>query len=278
MPLARDVAAEVDVRWIVAAIAFACASVAQAEPRRIVSLDYCADQFVLALADREQITALSIGAQRDDSYFRDRARGLRQTRGTLEEVLALRPDLVVRNWGGPWDAEQVYGRFDIPVLQVGDASDFAIARADLFRAAQEFGHADRGAAIARDLDTRLARLAARRSNAPVMYLSGGGAVAGRGTMLDAIITAAGGRNVRNEEGWQVLPLERMVQTPPALIALGFFDTSRDRVNAWSPSRHPALRRALQRTPTITLPTAPIACQAWYAIDAAEAIATALDAS
>jgi hypothetical protein len=49
----------------------------------------------------------------------------------------------------------------------------------------------------------------------------------------------------------------MVQTPPALIALGFFDTSRDRVNAWSPSRHPALRRALNATRTIHLPPATI---------------------
>jgi len=266
------------VRWIIAAVAFACASTAHAQPRRIVSLDYCADQFVLALADREQITALSIGSLRDDSYYRARARGIRQTRGTLEELLALRPDLVVRNWGGPWDAEQVYARFNIPVLQVGDTPDFAAARADLLDAAQTLGHPERGAAIARDLDTRLARLSAHRSDAPVMYLSGGGAVAGRGTMMDSIINAAGGRNIRTEASWQVLPLERLVQTPPALIALGFFDTSRDRVNAWSPSRHPALRRALATTRTVALPPATISCEAWYAVDAAEVIATALRAS
>ncbi len=265
-------------RWIIAAIAFACASGAHAEPRRVVSLDYCADQFVLALADRAQITALSIGSQRDDSYFRGRARDMRQTRGTLEEVLALRPDLVIRNWGGSWDAEQVYGRFDIPVLQVGDTPDFVTARADLLDAAQTLGHPERGQSLAADLDARLARLATQRSNAPVMYLSGGGAVAGRSTMMDAIISAAGGRNIRTEASWQVLPLERLVQTPPALIALGFFDTSRDRVNAWSPSRHPALRRALNATRTIHLPPATISCEAWYAIDAAEAIAAALNAS
>jgi iron complex transport system substrate-binding protein len=275
--LARDAAVEVRVRWIIAALAFACASVAHAEPRRIVSLDYCADQFVLALADRDQIAALSIGSRRDDSYFRERARGMRQTRGTLEEVLALRPDLVIRNWGGPWDAEQVYARFEVPVLQVGDTPDFAVARADLLDAAQILGHPERGAAIARDLDTRLARLAATRSNAPVMYLSGGGAVAGSGTMIDAAITAAGGRNIRTEENWQVLPLERLVQTPPALIALGFFDTSRDRVNAWSPSRHPTLRRALANARTVSLPPGAIACEAWYAIDAAETIAAAINA-
>ena len=262
-------------RWIIAAIAFTCASTAHAEPRRIVSLDYCADQFALALADRAQIAALSRGSLRDDSYFRDRAQGIRQTRGTLEEVLALRPDLVIRNWGGPWDAAQVYARFDVPVLQVGDAQTFAAARADLLNAATTLGHSDRGAAIAHDLDTRLARLSAHRGNAPVMYLSGGGAVAGSGTMIDSVISAAGGRNIRTEASWQVLPLERLVETPPAVVALGFFDTSRDRVNAWSPSRHPALRRALASARTVSLPPAAISCEAWYAIDAAEAIAAAL---
>jgi len=262
-------------RWLIAAIALACAPAAHAEPRRIVSLDYCADQFVLALADRDQIAALSRGALRDDSYFRARATGIRQTRGTLEEVLALRPDLVIRNWGGPWDAQQVYARFGVPVLQVGDTPDFAAARADLLDAAQSLGHPERGAQFARDLDTRLARLSAQRSGAPVMYLSGGGAVAGQGTMMDAMITAAGGRNVRTEASWQVLPLERLIETPPALIALGFFDSGRDRINAWSPSRHPALRRALANARTVSLPPATISCEAWYAIDAAEIIAAAL---
>ena len=36
-------------------------------------------------------------------------------------------------------------------------------------------------------------------------------------MMDAMITAAGGRNVRTEASWQVLPLERLIETPPALI-------------------------------------------------------------
>ena len=276
MPLARDAAAEVDVRWFIATMALVCASAAHAEPRRIVSLDYCADQFVLALADREQVAALSVGARRDDSYFRDRAQGIRQTRDTLEEVLAYRPDLVIRSWGGPWDAVQVYSRFEVPVLQVGDAPDFATARADLIDAAQVLGHPDRGAALARELDTRLARLSAHRSSAPVMYLSAGGAVAGSGTMMDALINAAGGRNIRTEASWQMLPLERMVQTPPALIALGFFDTGREQVNAWSPSHHPALRRALANARTVRLPPASIACEAWYAVDAAEAIAAELN--
>jgi iron complex transport system substrate-binding protein len=269
-------------RWIVCACALALmwAAPAQAAPRRIVSLDYCADQFVLALAERGQIAALSRGSRRDDSYYRDRARGIRQTRGTLEEVLTLHPDLIVRNWGGPWDAELVYARFGVPVLQVGDSTDFAAARTDLLDAAQTLGHAERGVALARDLDLRLARLRAapppRQSG--VLYLSSGGAVAGSGVLMDAVITAAGGRNVNANASWQVLPLEQLVQTPPALIALGFFDSGRTRVNAWSPAHHPALRRALAGARTVALPPATISCEAWYAIDAAETIAAALRAS
>lgn len=264
-------------RWIVCAFALVFASPASAAPQRIVSLDYCADQFVLALADRDQIAALSRGSRRDNSYYRDRARGLRQTRGTLEEVLALRPDLVVRNWGGAWDAEAVYARFDVPVLQVGDAANFDIAREDLLDAARVLGHADRGEARARDLDVRLQHLraAAPRDRQPVLYLSAGGAVAGSGTLMQSVIEAAGGRNAHQGESWTVLPLERLVQLPPSLIALGFFDHGRSRVNPWLPGRHPALRRALARTDTITLPTAAIACESWYAIDAAELLAEAL---
>lgn len=271
---------EVCVRLFLCALgAFAalCAPSARAEPRRIVSLDYCADQFVLALADRDQIAALSRGARRDDSYYRARAAGVRQTRGTIEEVLALRPDMVVRNWGGPWDAEAVYARFGVPVLQVGDAHDFVAAREDMLEAARTFGRSARGEALARDLDGRLARLAAQTAHErpPVMYLSAGGAVAGRDVLMDAVIAAAGGRNLRAEANWTVLPLERMVETPPALIALGFFETGRTAVNAWSPSRHPALRRALAGARTVSLPAATISCEAWFAIDAAEAIAAAL---
>jgi iron complex transport system substrate-binding protein len=265
-------------RWLVCAFALVCAWPASAEPRRIVSLDYCADQFVLALADRDQIAALSRGSLRDDSYFRERARNLRQTRGTLEEVLALRPDLVVRNWGGPWDAQQVYARFSVPVLQVGDTPDFTSARADLIDAAQVLGHPERGEALARDLDVRLARLAVSgTARPPVVYLSAAGAIAGAGTMMDAVITAAGGRNLRTEASWEVLPLERLVETPPALIALGFFGSGREQVNAWSPSHHPAFRRAIANARSVRLAPATISCEAWYAIDAAEQIAAALRA-
>ena len=130
-------------------------------PKRIVSLDYCADQFVLGIADRSQIAALSYGADKDDSYYRGRALGLGRTRGSLEETLALQPDLIVRNWGGGFSAEATYARFHIPVLTLGDSATFAEARAQLLQAAHAFGQDARGAAMAKDLDARLAMLSSQ---------------------------------------------------------------------------------------------------------------------
>ena len=55
------------------------------KPMRIVSLDYCADQYVLKLADREQILAISPDATGDFSYMREAARGVPTVRAAAED-------------------------------------------------------------------------------------------------------------------------------------------------------------------------------------------------
>jgi iron complex transport system substrate-binding protein len=255
---------------------FACAS-AHAAPRRIVSLDYCADQFVLGLADRGQIAAVSYGADKDDSYFRDRAVGLKRTRGTLEETLALKPDLIVRNWGGGYGVEQAYARFGIPVLTIGDASSFAEARAQVIAASHAFGQDAYGFEVVRDLDLRLEQLyiGAPAIRPRVLYVTAGGATAGKGVLIDDVIRYAGAENVQKGAGWTVLPLEKLVQRPPAYVALGFFNADQTQASAWSPARHSGWRQSLRHAKQINLPTAAISCAAWFQIDAAEKLAEAL---
>ena len=69
-------------------------------PLRIVSLDFCADQYVLKFADREQILAVSPDAVRGFSYMRDTAIGIPSVRPIAEDVLILKPDLIIRSYGG----------------------------------------------------------------------------------------------------------------------------------------------------------------------------------
>ena len=70
------------------------------KPMRIISLDFCADNYVLKLADPDQGTAISPDAEKDFSHMRNAAAGFRTVRPVSENILILKPDLVVRSYGG----------------------------------------------------------------------------------------------------------------------------------------------------------------------------------
>ena len=69
------------------AAALALAGPAQAAPR-VMSLDQCADQYVLALSPREAIVGVSPRVDDRDSYLRAMSAGLPQRRASAEAVLA----------------------------------------------------------------------------------------------------------------------------------------------------------------------------------------------
>ena len=85
---------------LAAAIALGLVATSALAAPKVFSLDQCADQYVLALSPRADIVGLSKRATKSDSYLAARARGLPMRRATAEEVLAARPDVVVRWWGG----------------------------------------------------------------------------------------------------------------------------------------------------------------------------------
>jgi iron complex transport system substrate-binding protein len=131
---------------------------------RIVSLDYCADQYVLKLVGRDRILALSPDATRDFSYMRAAARGMPKVAPRAEDVLVLKPDLVVRSYGGGADAGAFFARAGVPVLQLGYAEDLAGVRRVLLETASGLGEDSRGEQVAREMDARVAVL--ERSTSP----------------------------------------------------------------------------------------------------------------
>ena len=80
------------------------------KPKRIISLDLCADQYVLKFAERESILAVSPEANLPISYMRDAAAGIQTVRPLPENILNLQPDLVVRTYGGGPNAAQFFER------------------------------------------------------------------------------------------------------------------------------------------------------------------------
>lgn len=239
----------------------------EARPLRVLSLDQCADQYVLALAPDAEL-ALSPRADDPDAWLRDAAAGHRRVRPTLEAAIAFQPDVVVRYWGGE---PRLLARLEadgVRVATIADATDFNGVRADIRTVSKGLGAVARGEALIARMDATLpAAPAVDTATKPrALYLTAGGFTAGKGTLIDAILSAAGFANASEAAFFAPVSIERMVLFPPARFVLGFFDQAR---GDWrGAGRHPVLRRLARGRVAASLPAASLTCPGWFAADAA----------
>lgn len=243
------------------------------EPRRIISLDFCADQYLLAFADLDQIVALSPDATKSFSYFREQARGIRQTPARTEEILIQKPDAIIRTYGGGPNITAFMERVGVEVIQIAYANDLATIRQNVIDTAAALGAPARGAAVVAEIDGRLAAVDPS-SGSDILYMTSKGAVAGTDTLIDELITRAGHKNFVQSPGWRMAPLEQFAYAKPDTIAAGFFDGPDARTDIWSAARHPVARRAMHKSNVVDIPGDWTACSAWFVIDAIEAMAAA----
>lgn len=253
--------------WALAAGAWLGAGGVEARPLRIMALDQCADQYVLALRPDAEL-ALSPRADDPDAWLRAAAAGRRRVRPTLEAAIAFRPDVVVRYWGGE---PRLLARLEatgVRVVTIEDANDFNGVRADIRAVAQALDVPGRGEALAARMDATLRSAApdVARPDRSALYLTAGGFTAGKGTLVDAILRAAGYSNAAAGPFFAPVSVERIALFPPARFVLGFFDQAR---GDWrGPGRHPVVQRAARGRVAARLPAAALTCPAWFAADAA----------
>ena len=244
---------------------------AEHSPRRIVSLDYCADQYLLRFAERGDILALSIDAQKSFSYMRKEAAGLPQVRPRAADVQAVEPELVIRSYGGGPNVSGFLESAGVPVLQIGFPGTIADVRAETLRIGTELGHPEQAEALVADMDIRLARVAKGVAR-ETLYITPAGVAAGRGTIVDELFKASGLANFQTRPGWNPIPLERLAYERPEQIALGFSDSNRDRIDTWSAARHPIAQAQLRDLSVIPIKGAWTACGGWFLVEAVEALA------
>lgn len=254
-----------------AALAFT-SSAAQAKPLRIMALDQCADQYVLALAPDANL-ALSPRADDPDAWLRQQAVGHRRLRPTLEAAVGFQPDVVVRYWGGEPRLLSALAQRGVKVVTIDDAVDLEGVRRNIRTVAQDLGRAERGRVLERQMNAKLAKAASvpRKTEASgAVYLTSGGFTAGPGTLMDAMMRAAGFRNLTAAPGFGALSVEQIAMNPPVRFVLGFFDQLR--ADLRGPGRHPVVARAAEGRTAARLPAATLTCPAWFAADAVEMMA------
>ncbi len=238
----------------------------------MLSLDQCADQFVLALSPREAIVGLSTRADDADSRLRGLAVGLPKRRVDLESALAARPQVVVRYWGGDPRLVRALGTRGVRVVTVAEARNFSDVRSNIRRVAAALDQRVTGEALIVQMDQRLTRAAGAWAGTRALYLTPGGATAGRDTLVDAILRAAGITNAETRRGFQTVSLEKLALNRPPSFVLGFFDTIQSGGDNWGVGGHRILRTSVRGRTIASLPGSMLGCPDGSSAEAVELLA------
>jgi iron complex transport system substrate-binding protein len=250
------------------------AAPALAAPERVASIQLCGDQLALALADSAQIASLSWhAADPVQSYMAEKAKGLPQNYGTAEEVIALRPDLVLAGAYSGRETVALLRRLGANVLELELPRSFRDIARQTRDVAAALGHRERGEMLVTEMEARLA--AAARAVAPLpirraILLQPGGITMGRGFLEDEILRHAGLDNVA-AAGQGTASLERLIAARPELIVFGVEDDAPPSLSVRL-FAHPAIRAAGAKQ--VTLPPVLWTCGAWFTAEAVERLAAA----
>lgn len=195
------------------------------------------------VADPGQLLAISSYSRDPASSSMDlaTARRFRATGGTVEEVLALHPDVVVAGSFIAPATRMAFARLGVRVETVGIAHSIAESEEQVRKVARIAGHSGRGEAMVAGIEQALARAAPPPGARPVPALmwQGGGMVPGDDTLIADVMRRTGFASVSDAMGRHQadkLPLEMVLAHPPRVIfAAGDAQGNEDRM-----LRHPAL--------------------------------------
>ncbi|MGN6498979.1 MAG: ABC transporter substrate-binding protein, partial [Tsuneonella sp.] len=195
---------------------------AAGEHPTIVSLNPCTDAILAEVADPGQIAALSRYSRdpRQRSMDVDLARRFASTGGTVEEVLALAPDVVVGSSFMDPATRAALGRLGMRVETVGIASTVADSEAQVRDLARLAGHPERGEALVARIEAALA--SARTPGPPIQAVlwQPDGIVPGDHALVSELMRRAGFANQSAARGMgqaDYLSLERLLSDPPRVL-------------------------------------------------------------
>ena len=250
------------------------------KPRRIASLNLCADELLVALADPAHIASVTyLARDPTGSTVAEQARALPVNHGLAEEIVPLAPDLVI---AGAFTTRTTVGllkRFGIPVIELTVPTTPEEAAAQIRQVAARIGESERGEALAAKLEADFASLPPPPEHRPgAVVVRPNGFTAGAGSMADTLMRRAGldnlaARHPTDRMGqWTV---EEIVTARPAVLVI---DGSRSAGASLAQEvmRHPAL--AALDAHRISIPGRLWACAGPELAEAARLLAAGAEAA
>jgi iron complex transport system substrate-binding protein len=183
---------------------------------RVVSLNLCTDQMLVLLAP-EKVAALSPLARDPSlSFVAAEARSFPVVRPTAEAVLRLRPDLVLGAAFAAHAALTLLEQEGVPVLRVKLGQDFAGIRAETLELGAVLGEQSRAEALLATMDMTLRSLPHPQRPPSAIVWEPHGFTAGPGSLMDAVLRAAG---YVNAGAGRRTTAEQLLRSPPDLLVV-----------------------------------------------------------
>jgi iron complex transport system substrate-binding protein len=261
--------------------AIALAASPPAAPRRIVSLNLCLDALLVELAPRERIAAIS-HYSRDPwrSTIADVARTLPITYESAEEVVALKPDLVLAGRHSAIATRHALQRVGIHFELFDVPMSVAASHDQVRRLARLLHEEQRGEALVARIDAAIEAARRRDQHAALTaaVYQPGGLTAGAGTITNELMRIVGLENIParyDVNKHQPIAMEDLLQTPPDILLVG--DTTRAAAtHAERIVNHRALRALGDRMTRMEYPARLLYCAGPTMVHALDALVAARD--
>ncbi len=261
-------------RALLGVAVLAATSVASAAPLpRVASINLCADQHLLAIADPEQILTVSwLAADPEESLLAQQAARHALNYGTAEELLKFAPDVVLAGTFTSPFTRTMLQRLGYRVVQLEPEASIADIERNVRVVADVVGQVARGEQLIVALREALRAIEANRParKPTAVVVRPGGFTVGAGSLAHELLTLAGLRNVAAEQGldrWGSLSMEALLRSSPEIIVLtGYRSPQPSLANAVL--EHPALAKLQAAKRTVIVHTALWACGLPGSIEAA----------
>jgi iron complex transport system substrate-binding protein len=243
---------------------------------RIVSMNVCADQMLIPLADPEQILGLSKFSREPwASYFADDARRYPILSGVAEDVLVLKPDIVVASLFDKRSTRELLKANGLHLAEFAVPRNLDEVRAQIRWMGEIVQHPDRTTAAIARLDAAIARAreTVTRKRYRVLLLSRRGFVSGSDSLISSLLSQTGLFNAAGELGVAeggFASLEAIVNAKPDFIVVSDgSDRAEDDGAAFL--LHPALERFYPPQKRIVIPEQLTVCGGVMLADALDVL-------
>jgi iron complex transport system substrate-binding protein len=237
-----------------------------APPQRVVSINLCADELLMALADPGQIVALSPYATDPElSFMAGEAKAFRHDAAAAETVVGLKPDLVLGGRYTKRATRDMLKRLGYRLVELDAADSIPASIAQIRTVAALVGHPERGEALVARIEAAAAAAeaasAARSFKPTAVFYQRRGYTTGGDTLTSSLLALTGivneGAALAGRTGGFVR-LERIVAShPDYLVVAAASQAAEDQGTALL--AHPALAALYPPSRRIVLPSALTVC-------------------